>query len=250
MKAVILAGGFAKRMWPLTENQAKALLPVAGKPIINYILDKLEETEDIRDIFISTNKKFEKDFREWVSGTKTEKSINLVIENHMSEDKKMGAIGGLKFLKDTQKIDDDLLVIAGDNLFEFDLKNFVGYCDGCRDPVVAFYDIGDIEKVRNKFGVAILDANNNVQDFQEKPSDPKSSLISTCIYLIPKEDLNLIDEYLEDNNNPDAPGFFIQWLNNRKSIRGFVFSEKWFDIGSFELYDAANREFRSKSGNF
>ena len=165
----------------------------------------------------------------------------------MSEDKKMGAVGGLKFLIDSQKIDDDLLVIAGDNLFEFNLKNFIGYCNGCRDPVVAFYDIGDVEKVRNKFGVAMLDANNFVQDFEEKPANPKSTLISTCIYLIPKEDLRLVDEYLAGDNNPDAPGFFIQWLKNQKSIRGFVFNEKWFDVGSFELYDEANKELAKRN---
>jgi glucose-1-phosphate thymidylyltransferase len=249
MKAVILAGGFAKRMWPLTENQAKALLPVAGKPIINYILNKLDTISDITDVFVSTNKKFENDFRKWSGSVRTGKNLKLVIENHMEENKKLGAVGGLKYLIDTEKIDDDLLVIAGDNLFEFDLNSFVGYCNGCRDPVVAFYDIGDIEKVRNKFGVAILDTNNSVKDFQEKPSEPKSTLISTCIYLIPREDLRLIDEYLADDNNPDAPGFFIQWLNKKKNIRGFVFNEKWFDIGSFELYDAANKEFKSDLQN-
>jgi glucose-1-phosphate thymidylyltransferase len=245
MKAVILAGGFAKRMWPLTENQAKALLPVAGKPIINYILSKLEETEEISDIFVSTNAKFESQFRGWINGIATGKNLKLVVETPKTEERKLGAIGGLKFLIESENLDDDLLVIAGDNLFEFDLRKFVSHCDGCRDPVVAFYDIGDKEKIRNKFGVALLDKNNMVREFQEKPADPKSTLISTCIYLIPREDLKLIDEYLADDNNPDAPGFFIQWLNSRKPIRGFVFDEKWFDIGSFDLYDAAKKEFES-----
>jgi len=249
MKAVILAGGFAKRMWPLTENQAKALLPVADKPIINHILEKLEETEDVKDIFISTNEKFESQFREWLATVETSKNLKLVVECHDCEERKLGAIGGLKFLIDKENIEDDLLIIGGDNLFEFNLKNFVGYCNGCRDPVVAFYDIGDIEKVRNKFGVALLDGNNYVQDFQEKPAEPKSTLISTCIYLIPREDLKLVDEYLTNDNNPDAPGFFFQWLKDKKAIRGFVFDEKWFDIGSFELYDAANKEFQNRFGN-
>jgi glucose-1-phosphate thymidylyltransferase len=246
MKAVILAGGFARRMWPLTENQAKALLPVAGRPIIEYIMDKLEELGEVREVFVSTNEKFEHAFRDWMSGLKTTKNVKLVVEYHDCEERKLGAIGGLKFLKDTQKIDEDLLIIAGDNLFEFNIGNFVSYCDGCRDPVIAFYDIRDVKKVRNRFGVVLLDENNVVKDFEEKPAKPKSTLISTGVYLIPKEDLKLIDEYLSGENNPDAPGFFFQWLNMKKQIRGFVFEEKWFDIGSFELYEAANREFQSK----
>ena len=246
MKAVILAGGFAKRMWPLTENQAKALLPVADKPIINHILEKLEEADDVNDIYISTNEKFESDFQQWIDSVQTSKNLKLVVECHDCEERKLGAIGGLKYLIYKEKINDDLLVIAGDNLFEFDLKSFVGCCNGCRDPVVAFYDMGDLEKVK-KFGVASLDVNNYVQHFEEKPEEPKSTLISTCIYLIPKEDLKLIDVYLQGENNPDAPGFFIQWLKDQKQIRGFVFTDRWFDIGSFELYDEAIKEFGNKS---
>lgn len=247
MKAVILAGGFAKRMWPLTENQAKALLPVAGKPIIEYILDKLESFNELSEIYISTNAKFENDFRDWMAKLNTNKNITLVVEGHVNEEKKIGAIGGLKFLKDTQKIDDDLMVIAGDNLFEFDLQNFINFYNEKKTPLIASYDMGDIEQVKN-FGVVVLDDNNKVVGFQEKPEEPKSTLISTCIYMFPKEDLKLIDEYLANDNNPDAPGFFIQWLKDQKTIHGFVFNEKWFDIGSFELYDEANKEFAKRNG--
>jgi glucose-1-phosphate thymidylyltransferase len=246
MKAVILAGGFAKRMLPLTENQAKALLPVAGRPIIDYILEKLETLDCVRDVFVSTNEKFEPSFREWMAGLKTRKKVKLVVECHDCEEKKFGAVGGLKYLIDKQKINDDLLIIAGDNLFEFNLGSFISYCGDCRDTTIAFYDICDKEKVRRRFGVAILGKDNTVKDFEEKPEEPKSTLISTGIYLIPKEELHFINDYLLEKNNPDAPGFFFQWLRDKRPIRGFVFTEKWFDIGSFELYEQANREFEKK----
>ncbi len=248
MKAVILAGGFAKRMWPLTENQAKALLPVAGKPIIEYILEKLQVFDDLSEIYVSTNAKFEQDFVKWISTLKTDKKVTLVVEDHDSENKKFGAIGGLKFLIDTQNVEDDLMVIAGDNLFEFNMRNFLEFYKKEHSPVIASYDMGDVEAVRNRFGVVVLDGDTDrVKEFQEKPAQPKSTLVSTCIYVIPRQDLQMIDKYLADDNNPDAPGFFIQWLTGQKDVRSFVFSEKWFDIGSFELYDAANKEFASKA---
>ena len=244
MKAVILAGGFAKRMWPLTENQAKALLPVAGKPIIEHILEKLEGFDELSEIYISTNAKFENDFREWMEKIDNPK-LTLVVEKHENEEKKFGAIGGLKYLIDKHGVDDDLMVLGGDNLFEFNLQNFLDFYKQKESPLIASYNVGDLE-IAKRMGVVVLDNDNKIVEFQEKPNEPKSTLISTLIYLLPKNDLPLIHEYLAGDNNPDAPGYFIQWLSAQKTVHSFVFNEKWFDIGSFELYDEANKEFQSK----
>jgi glucose-1-phosphate thymidylyltransferase len=244
MKAVILAGGFAKRMWPLTENQSKALLPIAGRPMINHILGNIEGVKEVDEVFISTNEKFEPNFKEWLAGTRSTKNLRLVIEKHDCEERKFGAVGGLKYLIDTQKVKDDLLVIAGDNLFEFNLMRFVDFYAKKRAPLIASYDVNDKE-IAKSMGVVVLDASNRVVEFQEKPAQPKSTLISTCIYLLPKEDLPLISEYLSGKNNPDAPGYFMQWLSSRKAVNSFVFSERWFDIGSFEMYEHVNNVFKT-----
>nr|MDO8118668.1 nucleotidyltransferase family protein [Candidatus Sigynarchaeota archaeon] len=251
MKAIILAGGFAKRMWPLTENRAKALLPIAGKPIIEHILKKFEHISAIHDLYVSTNKKFENDFKRWIARVKTTKNLSLIVEPHNREENKMGAIGGLKFFIDTCKIDDDLLVIAGDNLFEFDIDELLDFNTMTTDSVVALYDIADIETVRKRFGVAVVNEKGNIVAFEEKPAEPSSTLISTGIYVFKRADLQLIHAYLDEKMNPDAPGFFIKWLTAKRTVKGFIFTGYWFDIGSFKLYADANTTFKhEKKGRF
>jgi glucose-1-phosphate thymidylyltransferase len=244
MKTIILAGGYAKRMWPLTEDQPKALLPVAGRPIIEYILDRLAGFGG--PVYVSTNEKFEPHFREWLLGLRGAGKPRLVVEPSTSEERKLGAVGGLAHVIRTQGIDDDLLVIAGDNLFEADLNRLLEFQSLKRTPVVAFHDLGDTENVRNRFGVCLLSPDSKIIHFQEKSSEPVSALASTGIYYFPREALPFIGEYLSGGNNPDAPGFFIDWLSRRTAVHGFVFSERWIDIGSFEFYARANEAYGRK----
>jgi glucose-1-phosphate thymidylyltransferase len=244
MKAVILAGGYARRMWPLTENQPKSLLPVADRPIIEHIIEKLEGLEEVEGIYISTNEKFEKHFSDWVKGLNTKKQVKLIIEPSACEEKKLGAVGGLKFLIEKEGIKDDLLVVGGDNLFESDLNRFLGFYRDKETPAVAFHDIGDVEKIRGKFGVCVLNEKGRIMEFQEKPQEPRSTLAATCIYLFPSQALDMVSEYLADRNNPDAPGFFINWLSQRQDVHGFVLPGRWFDIGSFEGLREADSHFR------
>ncbi|MBN2151528.1 MAG: nucleotidyltransferase family protein [Candidatus Lokiarchaeota archaeon] len=244
MKVLILAGGFAKRMWPLTENQAKALLPVAGKPVIEHILEKLEPVPAIGEVHVSTNRRFEDAFARWIAGVRTSKLLSLVVEPHDREEQKMGAIGGLKYFIDTCAVDEDLLVIAGDNLFEFDVNDLLKFGEKTSGPVVALYDIADVDKVRGRFGVAVVDEEGTIVAFEEKPAEPRSTLISAGIYLFERADLRLVHEYLGDAGNPDAPGFFIRWLTGKRAVKGFVFDGRWYDIGSFKLYADANAAFR------
>lgn len=245
MKALLLAGGYAKRMWPLTKNKPKSLLEVGGKPIIQYILEKLELVNGIDEIIISTNEKFEDVFKKYIKNYNSRKKITLIIEKTHSEEEKLGSIGGIAFVLRKKKIKDDLLIIGADNIFEFDLLKFIEYYKSKKSIVIALHDLKSKNKVKGKYGVCILDKNNRIIDFQEKPLEPKSTLASTACYIFPKDGLQLIFKYLDEGNNPDAIGFLITWLLKRK-MYGFVFKEAWFDIGSFEALEETNLFYNKK----
>lgn len=238
MKAIILAGGFAKRMWPLTMERPKPLLPVAGRPMIEHVLDKLRGISDIHTIYITTNKRFEHAFREWLDGTDYKRDIRLVIEDTSSEEEKLGSVGALKHVIDKEVIDDDILCVAGDNLLEDNLHAFLESFRSRENIVFGLHEMkeGDL----SKFGIACIDDNCRVVKFEEKPEQPKSNLVSTAIYAIPRKDIGLISEYLRGKNNPDTVGYFISWLHATEPVYGFIFRNKWFDIGSFESYREAN----------
>ncbi len=239
MKAIILAGGYAKRLWPLTKNTPKQLLSIGGRPMIEYIMDKLEIQEEVDKIIISTNKKFEKKFKEWQAEYNSTKDISLVIEPTLSEENKLGSVGALGYLIEKKNIDKELMIIGGDNLFEFDLKDLIDYYKKKDADIVALYDLKSIKKARN-YGVAMVDENNRIINFVEKPKNPSSTLVSTACYILSPEGVRNILTYLDKGENPDALGFFIKWLIKRERVFGFVFSGRWFDIGSLESLKEAD----------
>ena len=239
MKAIILAGGYAKRLWPLTKNKPKQLLSVGGRPMIEYIMEKLETQKDIDKIIISTNEKFEENFKEWLSGYKSLKDIELIFEPTLSEKNKLGSVGALGYLIKEKNINEELMIIGGDNLFGFDLKDLINYYRKKNGNVVALYDIKSIQQAKN-YGVAKVDENMRIVDFIEKPKTPPSDLVSTACYILSQEGVRGILTYLEKGENPDAIGFFVKWLIKRERVFGFVFSGKWFDIGSLESLKEAD----------
>lgn len=249
MKCMILAGGFAKRMWPLTMDFPKALLPLAGKPVIDHILEKLNKVDELDEVYVSTNKKFEDLFKKWIKEHQLKddvKKLVLIVEPVLREDEKFGSVKAIEYFIRQNKISDDVLIIGGDNLFNFDMADFISFTKEKKAPVVAFFDIGDKEEVREKFGVCVLDDNAKITEFQEKPKEPKSTLVSTCIYHFNKANLGMVSKYLGDKNNPDTPGYFINWLSQKVPVYGFVSKEKWYDIGSPETYKQVDRELRKK----
>ncbi|MBN3036989.1 MAG: nucleotidyltransferase family protein [Candidatus Diapherotrites archaeon] len=235
MKCVILAGGYAKRLWPITLRRAKPLLPVAGKPIIDYVLESLRRA-GVDEVIVSTNAAFEDQFREWSRG----KRVSVIVEKTTSESNKLGSLGALAYVFEQAGVDDDCLVIGGDNLLTFELKDFVQAFRG--EALVALYDMNDVERVRNRYGVVVLDG-DVVKGFQEKPSDPKSTLVSTACYLYPKSVVSMLGQYLREGNSPDSPGFFLEWLHRRVSVRGFVFEGRWYDIGDLRSYIEVNKDY-------
>ena len=232
MKAVVLAGGYATRLWPVTKHRPKMLLPIGETTVIDRIFEALERDDRIETVYVSTNERFAQEFEAHLAGTDFEKPT-LSVEETSEETEKFGVVGALGQLVDREGIDDDLLVVAGDNLIGFDLPEFLDYFESKGTTTLAAYDVGDREKAKS-YGLVELD-DDRVVDFQEKPEEPNSTLVSIACYGFPRESLRF-DEYLSDGNNPDEPGWFLQWLQSREPVHAFVFEDPWFDIGTPESY--------------
>ncbi len=243
MKALILAAGYAKRLWPMTKNKPKPLLEVKGKPIVEHIIKHFREIPEIDEIIIVTNNKVSLAFAQWVETVDWGLPIKLVNDLTETPEDRLGAVGDMKYAINELKVHDDLLVIAGDNLFEYKLKDFYDTFRKKKSTVVACLDLKDKNEVKEKFGVVELDKSNKIIGFEEKPVEPKSTLAATACYIFTKEDLGEIDRYIEAGNAPDNAGDFIKWLSNHKPVYAFVFTEKWFDIGSFENLGRAREQF-------
>jgi len=247
MQAIILCAGYATRLYPLTRDKPKPLLPVADKPILDYILEKIEEVPEIESVIIVTNNKFYQHFVEYQKASP--KNLTIVNDNTESEQDRLGAIGDAHFALQEGDVNDDVLVIAGDNLFDFSLKALVAMGKEKKSSVIALRDIGNPMKAAKKFGVVLLDKHNQIQEFEEKPEQPKSSLVSTCCYYLTAEDIALLKKFYQEGKIKDNPGDFITLLSTTKPVYGFSFTEDWFDIGSHEQYKEADRVWRKKTVN-
>lgn len=245
MKALILAAGYATRLYPLTKEYPKPLLKLDKKPIIDYILEKLEVIDDIDEIIVVTNSKFISHFTRWAKDKNIQKTLSLVDDLTSSLKDRLGAAGDMEFAIDKKCINDDLLVIGGDNLFDGDLKEFLAFSKMHKDnPVIGVYDIADIEKAEH-YGTINLDKENRIIDFQEKAKKPNSTLVAMCLYYFPKVRLGLIKKYLSNRNQrPDATGLYIDWVRKETPVYGFVFTGRWYDIGDHKFYNEAKEKFK------
>ena len=234
MHAIVLAGGYATRLWPITRNRPKMLLPIGNQTVIGTIFDALERDDRIDDVYVSTNEKFAEAFENYLADSDYEKP-RLSIEDTTAESEKFGVVGALAQLVDREGLTEDTLVVAGDNLISFDLPDFLDAFQANQEPTLASYDVGSYDRA-SSYGLVELNEDDEVIDFQEKPHDPKSTLVSIACYAFPGETLSLLEEYLADDNNPDEPGWFIEWLQDRETVHAFTFDEAWFDIGTPESY--------------
>ncbi|MCP8307180.1 MAG: nucleotidyltransferase family protein [archaeon] len=238
---IILAGGYAKRLWPLTREKPKPLLPVSEKPIIEYIIEKLSTLYGIERIIISTNLRFESCFREWLATTGYQ-HIEIATDNSRSEEEKPGAVKALAEL--TSKIHSDCLIMAGDNLFTADLKGMINLYKKKSSPVIALYNINNLNLAKH-YATVLLDQDNKIADFEEKPSQPKTTLIGTCIYILPERTLPRLREYVGKDLGKDQPGRFIEWLHKNEPVYGYILEGYWWDIGTLESYIEADKFFLS-----
>lgn len=238
MHALILAGGFATRLWPLTEKTAKPLIPLAGKPLIDYLVEKIPAHIPIT---ISTNAVFADNFAEWkikIQKIFPHKNIEIFIEDSFGETEKKGALAATALFISEKKISEDLFLLAGDNYFGFDFKNFFSANTG--NPLLAAYDIGSLEDAK-AFGVVVPSTTHKhtVQKFEEKPDYPSSQLVSTGAYIFPKNFLPDIIHYSKEHAD-DLGGIFEYFISQGKTVEYFSFTEKWYDIGSFSAFIKAN----------
>lgn len=243
MKVLILAGGFAKRMGELGGKLPKSLLPVAGKPVIEHIIGKFAPL-GIGDVYLSTNQNFERHFSGWASGFSGQ-CVKIIIEPSLEEGQKLGSVGALKFFIEKTGIDEDLLVIAGDNVFDFELDEYMEFCVGKDSFVFGVFDSKSIDEAR-KMGVVLMDDDGRVSSFEEKPQNPKSTLVSTGIYMFPKSVLPIIREYEAEGNSTDRMGDLLAWMMKRRTIYAFKFVGRWYDIGTPDTYRKADRDFMAR----
>ena len=235
MKAIILAAGYATRLYPLTLNMPKALLPIGGKPIIDHIVAQMDTVDELDEIYVVSNDKFAGHFEEWAKTAVSRVPIKVLNDGTTDDSNKRGAIGDISFVIDEMQIKDDLMVIAGDNFFTYSLKDYVRFFrEKDRDCVCV--KVWEDESTLSQFGIALLDEKGMVLDIEEKPEKPKSNTVVFAAYLYKKETVPMFAEYLAAGNKPDAPGNFPAWLYHQKEVYAYTFDGERYDVGTPESY--------------
>ncbi len=257
MKAIILAAGYATRLRPLTETIAKPLLPVSGRPMIDYIYDKIVEVPEVDAVYVVTNHKFALSFQDWAdehqartaqSGTR-QLPLHVFDDGTLSNEDRLGAIGDIRFTIERGNIaGDDLLIIAGDNLFDFSLADYVQFWRSKSDgSCIALYECPDMELVK-EYSIVELDPNDRVTSFVEKPQNPTTNTVGIATYIYHRAHVPLIEQYLNEGNSPDQPGKYIAWLHKRVPVYGYRFAGEWLDIGNREQLLFADNQIRARNG--
>ena len=242
MKAIILAAGYATRLYPLTLNQPKALLPIANKPIIDYIVDEIEGISKVDELIVISNEKFYPHFCEWKDNRKSRLNITVLNDKTTDDTNKLGAVGDMQFAIETLGIDDEILVMAGDNIFTFKLTDFYDEYVAKNADMILVKEINEIEELRRMANV-IVDDNMKVIDMEEKPQNPKSNIAAFASYIYKKDTVKMIKQYLDEGNNPDAPGFFPSWLHKKKDVYAYKFEGECYDIGTPKSYKEVDEIF-------
>jgi glucose-1-phosphate thymidylyltransferase len=241
MKAIVLAAGYATRLYPLTLDRPKALLEVGGKPMLDRVLEHLLAMR-ADEVIVVTNAKFAAQFEAWAGGRK---GVTIVDDGTTSNDDRLGAIGDIGFVLDRFALDDDLVVVAGDNLFAEDVSLFAEYGRSLDAPVVAVHDVGDVGRM-HEYNQIEVDDEGRVVFFEEKPTKPRTTLAAVALYFYPRAALQLIRDYLAEGQNPDQPGRLIEWLYPRTAVYTWRLPGAWYDIGSLETLQEADCIFSHK----
>lgn len=245
MKAIILAGGYATRLQPLTDELSKCLLPVGGKPMVDWILERIREVEEIDEVHVVTNSRFAPDFQHWAM---FKDGVTVHDDGTSSNEDRLGAIGDVAVTLERAGIDDDVLVIAGDNLFDYALEDFTAFwrSKGVASAV-AVHDVGDL-RLASQYGIVDVSRDDRVVGFVEKPSQPASTLAATATYIYGREHVPFVERYLSEGNAPDQIGSFIAWLHTREPVYAYWFTGVWLDVGDREQLLAADNMLRRAQG--
>jgi glucose-1-phosphate thymidylyltransferase len=241
MKGLVIAAGYATRLYPLTLDRPKALLEVGGRPMLDYILGHLEAM-GVDETIVVTNAKFTPHFELWA---KDKERVRIVNDGTTSNDDRLGAIGDIGFVLDELGLDDDLVVVAGDNLFGGDISGFPVYGRKVNAPVLAVHDVGDLQQMK-EYNQVEIDDDGRVVFMEEKPEDARTTLAGIALYYYPRDTLPLIRQYLADGNNPDQPGRLPVWLYQRTPVFTWQIPGDWYDIGSAETLHEADQVFSQR----
>ena len=245
MKGLILAAGYGTRLYPLTLDRPKPLVKIGGKTILERLLKIFETIESCDEVYIVTNGKFYEMVDKWVRDKEFSLKVTVINDRTTSNEDRLGAIGDINLVLEENNTKDDVLIVAGDNLFEFDIKNFVDFSHRKNKFSVALFDVKDRELAK-KYGIVIVNEEGRVEEFQEKPENPKSTLASTGIYFFPKEKLEKIKEYMNSDLPKDAPGNMVRWFAEKDGVYGYIFTEGWYDIGDKNSLEKADIEYRKR----
>jgi len=241
MKCLILAAGYATRLYPLTENFPKPLLKVKGKTILDLLVDDIASSGAVEEYVVISNHKFARHFEEW-AGTKALK-ITVVDDGTTSNETRLGAVRDMQLAIEQLNIDDDLLIIAGDNVLDFSLGEFLDYAAQKGTSCVMRYAEADSARLK-KSGVAEVDETDLMLCMQEKPAQPKSCWCTPPFYFYKKEDVRLIACALEEGCGADAPGSFAAWLCARRPVHSMVMPGRRYDIGNLQSYEEVQQNYR------
>ena len=243
-KALILAGGYATRLYPITLDISKPLLKINKKTIIDFSIAELNKIKELKEVAVVTNDKFYRDYCKWVNKLKINKEINIVNDGTKSEESKLGAVGDIYYAVKNRKIDSDLLVVGGDNIWEIGLTDFVKFAQSKGHSIsIGIYNLKRKSKA-SRYGVVKVNKEHKILEFQEKPLKPASSFIAMCLYYFPRESLVFLKEYLKEPKfNADKAGCYIKWLLTKTDVYGFSFKGVWLDIGELDTYKQAQKYF-------
>ena len=244
MKAILLVAGYATRMFPLTENQPKALLPLKGKAVLDYIMEQIYRLPGIDHIYVVSNTRFFGHFSDWAQGWRGhERGIEITVldDGTTTNDTRRGAIGDIQFAIDEGKIDDEIFVVAGDNYFTYDLREQFDFFKATGCDCVCGKELDDYEALKS-FAVARLDSRGKVLELIEKPAEPNSNIAIYASYFYRRDTVPMFKTYLDAGENPDPPGGFPQWLHTRKDVYAYKMNGDCYDIGTIEMYEAMNKE--------
>lgn len=236
MKCIILAAGYATRLYPLTENFPKPLLDVQGKSILEWLLRDLETIPQIDEVVVVSNHKFYQHFLRWKNVLNSCLNVTIIDDGSTTNDNRLGAVRDIGFAVEQCHIKDDILVMAGDNLLDFSIRGFIDFYLEKKAACIMRHFEPSIEKLR-RTGVAIVDENSKVLQMQEKPKEPQSNWAVPPFYIYPCSDLECILEGIASKAcGTDAPGSFISWFCQKATIYAYPMPGKRYDIGDMESY--------------
>lgn len=242
MRCLILAAGYATRMYPLTKDFPKPLLMVGKKALLEYLLEDLIQIPEMTEILIVTNHRFFKKFEEWKEKLPYRDRLRLFDDGSTENENRLGAVRDMEFVIEEENLMDDLLVLAGDNLLDFTLGTFVEEFYKRNSSMVMYHEEKDVEKLK-KTGVAELSPEGKILSMEEKPEKPKANCAVPPFYLFRKEDIPYIQKGIDEGCGGDSPGSFLEWFCREREVYAMKMPGRRYDIGSMESYQSVCKQF-------